>query len=73
MNLLLRFNQNLLQLHALFTPFRSLLSKITGRKKRQWENHMNELARNFSENYLNNGDSNNHDRMNNMFYQSIRN
>ncbi|CAI7719053.1 hypothetical protein, conserved [Plasmodium vivax] len=56
-----------------FTPLRSLLSKITGRKKRQWDNHMNELAKNFSENYLNNGDSNNHDRMNNMFYQSIRN
>ncbi|CAI7717844.1 hypothetical protein, conserved [Plasmodium vivax] len=56
-----------------FTPIGSLLNGITGKKKRPWENNMNGLPRNFSENYFNSESPNNQERMNNLFYPSMRN
>lgn len=56
-----------------FTPIGSLLNRITGKKKRPWENNMNGLPRNISENYFSSESPNNQERMNNLFYPSMRN
>ncbi|KMZ88494.1 hypothetical protein PVBG_06155 [Plasmodium vivax Brazil I] len=78
-HLMLKIAQIVLQLHVpglhllRFTPIGSLLNRITGKKKRPWENNMNGLPRNFSENYFNSESPNNQERMNNLFYPSMRN